>query len=397
MKGNIMKETNGVYNIPDQNLASFRKKIESLGKKAEKLTGDKIYCMVLGYNMVENEYGIADKVWEVHVCGPEPVLEGWKFLARIEHTDSGNIVRTIPDETVPERYRSTGRICDHCNKIRKRRDTFVVREIDTGDTKQVGSSCLKDFFGHGTPEKHAKLAELLADAHFYGASGGAPDGALVEYRWANVHTYLSWVAYSVRKYGYVTRKAARDRGHDAVSTANDAWDTMVAYATKKGFSVPLYTEDDVDVAEKTIEWVAKIGEKDPAKRSEYEHNVYVAVNEGIMEYRHVGLVASAVSCYLRSLEEANKNKSLKDSKHVGSVKDRLTFNVTLLSKTGFDGYFGWTVVHKFLTDDGNVLVWFATGSAEFKEDESYKVKATVKKHDEYKGVAQTVVNRVTEM
>jgi hypothetical protein len=43
---------------------------------------------------------------------------------------------------------------------------------------------------------------------------------------------------------------------------------------------------------------------------------------------------------------------------------------------------------------GHSFTWFCSGKP-LEEGKVYEVKATVKKHDEYKGVKQTIVNRVT--
>ena len=59
---------------------------------------------------------------------------------------------------------------------------------------------------------------------------------------------------------------------------------------------------------------------------------------------------------------------------------------------------GTTTMAKFETDEGHILVWFASG---YREDllsfegevqkGRYAIKGSVKKHDEYEGSPQTVV------
>jgi len=53
------------------------------------------------------------------------------------------------------------------------------------------------------------------------------------------------------------------------------------------------------------------------------------------------------------------------------------------------------VLHKFLQDGSNVLVWFGSKELDVALGETVTIKATVKRHDEFNFVKQTIVNRVT--
>ena len=60
-----------------------------------------------------------------------------------------------------------------------------------------------------------------------------------------------------------------------------------------------------------------------------------------------------------------------------------------------EGTYGVTGIHRLRDEQGNLLVWFASGSTEWlKEGETVKVKATIVSHDEFRGEKQTKVNRV---
>ncbi len=53
---------------------------------------------------------------------------------------------------------------------------------------------------------------------------------------------------------------------------------------------------------------------------------------------------------------------------------------------------GTMVIHRFLTTEGNLLVWF-TGAGAAREGEIVNLRGTVKRHDTREGVRQTVVTR----
>ena len=76
------------------------------------------------------------------------------------------------------------------------------------------------------------------------------------------------------------------------------------------------------------------------------------------------------------------------------MKKREEFMVTVKSTRFVESNFGTSTLHIMRTDEGNMLVWFATGSTDLEPDKRYRIKATVKAHREYKERKQTMVNRV---
>jgi hypothetical protein len=80
------------------------------------------------------------------------------------------------------------------------------------------------------------------------------------------------------------------------------------------------------------------------------------------------------------------------SKHVGTVGERIDFELTVCFATSFETQFGTMFVHVMNDAAGNVVVY--KGSNEIgKRGEALKVKATIKKHDSREGVAQTLIAR----
>ena len=110
------------------------------------------------------------------LTGSRPKIAGWEFAATVQHLDGVNILRNCPraeELEVPDVYRTRGSVCDHCRLDRDRRDTYLVVN-QAGEWRQVGSSCLVDFFGHEDPHQLAAYAEMLAAA--LSLCEGAEDG-----------------------------------------------------------------------------------------------------------------------------------------------------------------------------------------------------------------------------
>jgi len=111
-----------------------------------------------------------------------------------------------------------------------------------------------------------------------------------------------------------------------------------------------------------------------------------------------------IALVLKIAQDAAKPKeALPPSEWVGTVGVREHFTVRLVKALRFESsYTGETYyVHLFSDELGNDYKWttgkrFCTvNGGEVLEGDVYRVKATVKKHTEYKGRKQTVVNRVS--
>ena len=68
---------------------------------------------------------------------PIIALGSWKVLGKLEPFGEGRIAFAASDDPVENaqlgEYREAEPCCEHCNKKRQRKDTYVVRHADTGE------------------------------------------------------------------------------------------------------------------------------------------------------------------------------------------------------------------------------------------------------------------------
>ena len=93
-------------------------------------------------------------------------------------------------------------------------------------------------------------------------------------------------------------------------------------------------------------------------------------------------------------ERCAVDQSSANSDWVGNEGDHVKEKVTLVSKRSFYGKFGLTDVYTFQDENENIYTWFTT-SATFQKEigDTFTLKGTVKKHDEFKGTKTTVLTR----
>jgi hypothetical protein len=385
----------GIYKIPKENLPKFQKQLEKLSKKAQKLTGETIFFVPFNTITEKLGDGYVREYVEILLNGFEPPkLNGWSFVARVDHANEvGNIVRPVPGFVVPEQYRTSCQ-CDHCKINRYRRDTYLVQHEDTGEIKQVGSSCLKDFLGHQHPEKIAKMAELLGYAEEF-ARGAMQIGE--DRRYIDLEAYLAHVAMHIDEYGYMSLSAAKKinatKEHESEMVQTTASRALLTLFPHPKADVVVPEDKHFELAQKAIEWAANLGE-DGTELNDYQYNIHVLAASGMIEFRSTGYASSIVGTYMREhdlfpkKEEKNVN-----SVHVGAVGDKLECEVEFKSSFYKHGVNGGFYIHKFVDANGNILVWMTGTSVDADIGTKMKLRASVKDHGEFKGEKNTMLTR----
>lgn len=92
------------------------------------------------------------QVVDLTVHGETPVIEGWEFVATLTwDSEAGLVTRVVPGcedvDLSSLRVEGVNAWCDQCNTARLRHDTFAVRNVETGEIKQIGRNCLQAFIG----------------------------------------------------------------------------------------------------------------------------------------------------------------------------------------------------------------------------------------------------------
>lgn len=377
--------------IPVSNKSMVEEQIEKLNKRARKLFLPMI-TLTWGKAYIEQRtiQGLkADiLVMSCELVGPMEVsFDGWEFIATLQHLPTGeNIVRAISDEhPIPPEYRDCGSNCQHCQVNRYRKDTYLVRHKGS-KFMQVGSSCIKDFLGGNSPDNILKHAALAAEiiSFMKGASQGGANGH--DEGIFHIATFLSQTAACIRDYGWLSKSKTYETG--AKSTSSYVLDNFnPPFNTRFTFSV--VTDRERQLAAEAIDWAENLSDEE-CEPSEYLHNIRAIVRSGMVGIRTAGYAASIISSYERELSRHQPKLS---SNHVGSIKMRDEFDLTLKSSYNGQSDYGTFFKYIFKDERGNVFVWLTSNEQEFEVDQKYRIRGTVKKHSEFKGIKQTELNR----
>jgi hypothetical protein len=406
-----------------RNMPKFLARWEKLERVAKKLGVDVGYAEVgeeFEPAFADNPSGPLRRVAIVQVWGDAPRINGWEFLARIDNLDRTHATVSFApgkEQLVDPALWQAGTNCDHCRVKRYRTLRYIVRCVDEespdyGRIMVVGSTCLKDFLGHVSPENIAMIAGFFSDfsgldvppdeEERYGGGGSAA-------YYYSVKSLMPIVASLTTRLGFLSTKAAQE--HPSMRSTADRLRYFLHCPSRDPRDVKEWdefrkqmepSEDDEALAAATIEWARNL-----EGTSSYELNIRAIASVENIGYKQFGMLASMVFAYMRATETLKKREPRAvrpEGKHLGTVGEKITLDLDLRKTIELEGFYGTSYLYLFTTPEGDDVVWKASKRAHFGvtdtgfdkpilEGSSYRVQAKVKEHGDYKGRPQTKIDR----
>ena len=418
------------YMIPEENVENLEKKFNAAARKIRKINpaleptmtkGD--HTIVLVREIVlrpcdcRSEATVKEIPYEarkIELEIPEEAVfaeDNWAFGGSVEPSgvEGKNFVNVnLPGKDlgfiVPTRYFSSNPCtCDYCKTNRKRNKTYLVVNRETGEWKQLGKECLKlfvtgiDVNAIATFESFIKEAEDAAnpaDEFFYNR----------RFKFVKIADALALACAVYRERGYlatrdsvgnpndfsnkniVQRKLAQQYGYDSdfLNISNSVRNEIDEIAVKTDTAI---AKEDTEVA---IEMVKRFPDEP------YYNNLKVIVENEYIPLNKLGLLVSIPKAIDRYEEEKKrqeeKERLATKSNYIGSVGDKIEVDfVSGREAACCETQFGLLHIYEFKDASGNVIVWKSSSGKEIPE--SGKISGTVKAHEEYNGVKQTVILR----
>jgi hypothetical protein len=412
------------YTIPEHRLGDFTASVDALARRADRLGVSRPVAEVVGEELrpVMNSNGTPRTVgglkvlakWiKVEVTSPVVTIPGWRFLGVVQHEIAGNILRVAPDGAARDllAFRNTKPVCEHCNTMRDRRDTYLVESTAGGGIRQVGRTCLGDFTGRDC----LAALQVVVDATMLPSFGMADEDV-----WPRTSLYydteqvLQLCAVSITTHGFVSSKKAFETSCQSTANVVEAalvgmrWvaetQPEVAYAVNSSANVPIKARRIAAGALNTARAI------DAETANDYQHNVRVALAGETISLRSLPFAAAAVAGFIRDEAAELARMALSAGGHLGNVGDRFTskkltkkeresgafhapFGAKLLSKHITEGIYGVTTWVKLAADSGHAVTWKASDYVTIEEGSRVIVEGTVKEHAEWRGVPETHITR----
>lgn len=418
------------YMIPEENIENLEKKFNVAARKIRKINpaleptmtkGD--HTIVLVRKIVlrpcdcRSEATVKEIPYEarrVELKIPEEAVfaeDNWAFGGSVEPSgvDGKNFVDVNLSGkdlgfVVPSKYFTVNPCtCDYCKTNRKRNKTYLVVNRETGEWKQLGKECLKlfvtgiDVDAIATFESFIKEAECAAnpvDEFFYNR----------RFKFVKVADALALACEVYRERGYLATR-------DSVGNPNDFSNKNIVQrklAHKYGFDNDFLNItnsvrseiDEIDlkidsaIAKEDVEVAVEMVSRFPDDT--YYNNLKVIVSNEYIPLNKLGLLVSIPKAIDRYEEEKKrqeeKERLATESNYIGGVGDKIEVDFVYGREAACcETQFGLLHIYEFKDASGNVIVWKSSSGKEIPE--SGKISGTVKAHEEYNGVKQTVVLR----
>ncbi len=358
-------------------LANVEKKCRTYGCEFKFTYGNPYFENI----KLKNGAEISVEFVDVEVSGLA-IIKGWQWICEIEHTEGGNIVRG--SDNIPEYYYTAPGKCDHCGTNHKRRYTYLVQNTETGEFKQVGKACLKDYTGISAEG----VAAILSGYNIAGEFNGSFEECegYKEPKFFNTAQALSVAIEEIKRNGY--SKTFIDDMPNYASTKNRVMNILCGVSELKGFCV----DDNLPGAMKMIDYCKSLN-----GNNSYVNNVKTICNNERVSVKDLGYLVSIPPMYEREMERIRKqeeeSKKNGDSGYVGTVGERLVLaDCDIKMLTRFDGVYGETYIYG-IYNAGNVFTWKTSKYLPLDNRRKVNIKGTVKGHNEYRGTKQTELTR----
>lgn len=388
------------YSILEANMQRLEKKLTTIQNKCQKFGCSFTYNRVgEEFKTLKDEDGVEYQAKFILIeAEGKAVLNDWVFIASVEHTSKGNIINSTGcGVEVPEVYYTSDPVCEHCNSRRARKDTFIVMNQVTGEFKQVGKSCLKDFtngMDASMVSKYYSFFDELIKAEEPSSSGW------IEHHYGTKE-FLAYAYECIRCFGY-EKKNSFER--PTCNRSLDYWCINHGFTRWMPEKVLKRLKDEMELAgfnpdsestikavENALEWLSAQDES-----NNYMHNLKVACSLNYVSEKNLGVITSLFPTWNKELEhqKVQEAKKVADSKseHVGVIGQRITFKMASAQcLTSWETEWGTTRLFKIVDEAGNVFTWKTSNYPDFEKAET--ITGTVKAHTEFRECKQTELTR----
>ena len=413
------------YMIPEENVESLEKKFNAAARKIRKInpglepTMTKSDHTIVLVHKIElrpcdcrSEATVKEVPYEarrVELKIPDEAVfaeNNWAFGGSVEPSgvEGKNFVNVNLSGKdlgfiVPSKYFTANSCtCDYCKTNRKRNKTYLVVNRETGEWKQLGKECLKlfvtgiDVDAIATFESFIKEAEDAAnpgDEFFYSR----------RFKFVKVADALA-LAYAVyRERGYLATRDVAGNSND-LSNKNIVQRKLTQqYGCDSDFlniTDSIRGKIDVMTFKSDINVGDVISDVEQLPDDPYYNNLKVIVVNEYIPLNKLGLLVSIPKAIERYKEEKKRQEERErlaaESDYLGSVGEKISVNFASGREVACcETQFGLLHIYEFKDANGNVVVWKSSSSKNIPE--SGTITGTVKAHEEYNGIKQTVILR----
>lgn len=380
--------------IPSTRLDEALKRIDIANRKLERAgIQDRFEYDV--EKTIRTKDGVSVEFSTISLNKPSISYDGWDFEAVHQFAANGEIVSYYSDDAT-DRPDEVANVCDHCGSNRHREKVYWVKDQNTGERKQVGSGCLKAFFGI----KPAGIWALTDDLKL-GEMAEDPDKVFFDSRnrvYEAKELIIAALNASENGESFISRSAAYG---NQTPTADLVLSNFDSYRAP--------TKETAELAEQIMSFARNM----PANNSYQEklRAVLAKPSDGTTTYvkrAHLPLAVSAISAWKNAAgyaetqaarDAVKQEKTLEKKSYLAPEGEKVANIPATVTKVRVlePLYYGSKSSNLYLlkSEDGHVIKWTTSSDVDFKTGDKVMINsATVKKNEIYnEDTYQTVILR----
>lgn len=385
------------YNIPEFKIEELEKKLNHIAKKCKKYGNEFFYKKGDSFfkTIKVDKEKFTFLFYPIEVEG-KAIINNWEFIATLEHHFSGNIIKRYNTEIeIPERFKFTQDICEHCFSNRTRTNLYIIHNTITDEYKQVGKSCLKSYTNGLSAEyvaSYMQIIDLLSNDDI-----SEYNNTYSSRKYYSANDILSYALAITNKYGYT--KTSNDDFQNVTNSTknivsniltNGIENTEIYFNIKLPNEKEIFTNDTAKSVNDIIDYYMNC-----QSESEFLHNVKVILSEKYCNIKNIGLLCYLPFGYKKAIEKAEHEKVIAETNsnyvYFGEIGKRYKdIEVKLNVLTSYDAQYGTTYIYKMEDAENHIYTW---KTSNFYESDTYIAVMSIKEHKEYRGQKQTEVTR----
>lgn len=387
-----------IYAIYEEFYPDVEKKLNRVAKKCIKHGND--FTFEIRGEEIREKYNSELNRTECHkfilveVSGTAKI-DNWECIAVLEINNTGNIIRRINTEiNIPERFKTTPNLCEHCNSKRQRNNLYVIHNTETDEWKQVGGSCLKLYTGGLSLEYVTAYMDGITELEEHDGIVGHGKA------YYHINEILSYAVEVIAKTGYFNAQSALPTKYIVSTLMHNTLEKSIEIINKDFANAKVdmrfdyndfHKKDTVITIEKIVSYYKNVEDD-----SEFIHNIKVMLSEEYVLAKNFGFLCYLPQGYAKHIQkETEKAKRIK-TEYFGEIgkryKDKIIQNITLI--TSWESQWGYIYIYKIILEDNSILTWKTSHGLYLDRNEEFdKISFTVKEHKEYRGEKQTEITR----
>jgi len=415
-----LKNINDTFEIDLDGFLEIENLIDKINKTFKKNKLPHLELEILNTKEITKPWhpDITKTIYTIKLTGSAPIIDKYEFVGKIEHTANGNIINlgqnTNPQE-LPREYRTFDQRCDVCKTNRERNNTFILQKTDTREFVVCGSGCLKRIFPAADAKRlldYAASLQAIRNAFIENDYGGGSargfddDGGYrpkkVDMLDINRILFFGLIAYLEQGRFIPNKTGVGSTAYVADYLMANQKDDSVQKIIKK------HNETALTMLKKLKKWIEDFDFDKAANNKPdmgvYFNNMKVIFKSNVVKVDKFNYVISIISSYLRDTQTKKdvENDIKIQSNYVGKIGDTITTRVRITNLKEFSGFYGKTTLVAFKDENGNDLIWFASGEKRdqytpvLNDKKLITITGTVSKHEisKYTKQPETTLNRV---